>query len=386
LNASGKLDRQALPDPGVVATSVAPVEPRDELERQIAEIWRDVLLIEQVGIRDSFFDLGGHSLLAVRMFARLEQQLGVVLPLAALFEAPTIEGLAAAIRRGTRPTSGRSLVAIQPAGSSPPLFMVPGVGGSILGYHTLARLLGPDQPFYGLQSRGLDGTTRPLTRIESIASEYLAEIRQVQPSGPYHLIGMCMGGVVAYEMAQQLRASGQAVAFLGLLETWPPEGGPTATPERAMRTPALAALVVARLRLYVETFRRLHGRERLRYVGGRLRLLATLVAGRDPLRGARGELAQLAVTHANLRAFQSYVPRPYAERVVLFWAEGRKVDPGADPRQIWLELVQGGVEVRIAPGDDSGLMLTHPHVRALATQLKVCLEGAQTAASRSGRG
>ena len=193
-----------------------------------------------------------------------------------------------------------------------------------------------------------------------------------------------MGGVVAYEMAQQLRAAGEAVRFLGLLETWPPAVAPMLSPELATRVPALAALVAERLRLYFETFKRLHGRERLRYVAGRLRVLADLVARRDLLRGTRGELARSAVTHANLRAFRRYVPRPYPDRAVLFWAEGRKVDPSADLRGVWLELVQGGVEVRTAPGDDSGLMLTEPHVRALATQLKVCLEGAQPSGSRPG--
>ena len=377
LSATGKVDRRALPEPDETAAAAASVEPRDELERQLVEIWQDVLSVGRLGIRDSFFDLGGHSLLAVRMFARLEDKLGVVLPLSALFEVPTIEGLADAIRQGSRPASGRSLVAIQPAGSRPPLFVVPGVGGSVLGYHTLARLLGPEQPFYGLQSRGLDGTRQPLDSIERIASEYLAEIREVQPSGPYHLIGMCMGGVVAYEMAQQLRAAGQAVRFLGLLETWPPDVASTLPRRLAARAPALLALVATRLQLYAETLRRLRGRERLRYLGGRLKLLADLLAGRDPFRGARGELAQRAVARANLRAFGRYLPRPYHDRVVLFWAEGRQVTPGADLRRRWLELALGGVEVRTAPGDDSGLMLTEPHVRALATQLKVCLEEAQ---------
>jgi aspartate racemase len=378
LNTSGKVDRRALPDPGGVAGSGAPVEPRDDLERQIAEVWRDVLLVEHVGIRDSFFDLGGHSLLAVRMFARLEKQRGVVLPLATLFEAPTIEGLAEAIRRGTRPTSKRSLVAIQPAGGSPPLFVVPGVGGSILGYHTLARLLGLDQPFYGLQSRGLDGTTRPLTRIETIAAEYLAEIRQVQPVGPYYLMGACMGGVVTYEMAQQLRTSGQEVAFLGLLETWPPDGRATPAAELAMRAPKFAALISARLKLYVETARQLNGRELLRFVGGRLKRIGAVIVGRDPLRGVRGELSRLAVTNANLAAFQRYVPQPYSDGIVLFWAEGRKVEPADDLRRVWLDLVPRRVEVCVLPGDDSGLMLTEPHVRALATKLRECLTTART--------
>ena len=187
------------------------------------KIWQDVLAVAPVGVRDSFFDLGGHSLLAVRLFARLESELGVDLPLATLFEAPTVEGLASFVRDLVRPSVGQSLIAIQRSGSRPPIFGLPGVDGGVLGFHTLARLLGADQPFYGLQSRGLDGLGRPLTRIEDIAATGVREIRGLQSGGPYHLIGMCMGGVVAWEMARQLREAGQEVGLLALLETWPPE-------------------------------------------------------------------------------------------------------------------------------------------------------------------
>src|SRR5690606_29207624 len=115
-----------------------------------------------------------------------------------------------------------SLVAIQPDGVHPPLFLVPGIGGNVAGYADLARLLGRDQPLYGLQSRGLDGLETPFDRIEPMAAHYVSEIRKVQPTGPYYLGGACFGGAVAYEMAQQLRAAGEEIAFLMLLETWPP--------------------------------------------------------------------------------------------------------------------------------------------------------------------
>ena len=379
LGPNGKVDRRALPEPEDVSKASVRVAPRDELERQLVEIWRDVLSVGSVGIRDSFFDLGGHSLLAVRLFAQLEDRLGVFLPLATLFEVSTIEGLGALIRRGTRPASGRSLVAIQPTGSRPPLFVIPGVSGSVLGYHTLARLLGPDQPIYGLQSRGLDGTVAPLTQIEDIAASYITEIRDVRPDGPYHLVGLCMGGVVAYEMAQQLHAAGQEVALLGLIETWPPETASSVGPQRAARVPAVLRFMAERLRPYVETVRRLRGRERLRYLVGRLKVLAEIAVKRDLPRGARGELTHYAVAQANMHALQRYTPRPYPAAVVLFCAEGRPAAPGADPRLAWRELVLGGVDVRTAPGDDSGLMLTEPHVHALATQLRHCLDRAQMA-------
>ena len=385
LNVSGKVDRRALPEPAEMADGAVPVEPRDDLERRLVEIWREVLSIDRVGIHDSFFDLGGHSLLAIRVMARLENAFGVVLPLATLFEVSTIADLAHVIRQGTSPASGRSLIAIHPAGTRPPLFVVPGVGGSVLGYHLLARLLGPDQPFYGLQSRGLDGTTPPLTRIEDIASAFLEEVRQVQSDGPYHLIGMCMGGVVAYEMAQQLHAAGQKIGLLGLLETWPPQATWTSSPSGPTSVPALRGFISARLRLYVETFKSLRGIERLRYLRDRAKLLALIVVKRDLLRDARHERLVYAVTQANLAAFQRYAIRAYPGPVVLFGAEGRKLAPTVDLGLVWRDLARAGVEVYSAPGDDSGLMLTDPNVRTFATQLRACLERAQRAVSRSGR-
>jgi amino acid adenylation domain-containing protein len=382
LSASGKVDRRALPESDGRAELVqTPVEPRDELERQLVGIWQDILSVSPVGTRDSFFDLGGHSLLAVRMFARLEKKLGATLPLATLFKAPTIEGLAALIRKGTRPASTRSMVAIQPAGGRPPVFGMPGVGGTVLNYNSLARFLGLDQPFYGMQSRGLDGSEEPLTRIEDIAAEFLREIRELQPDGPYYLVGMCMGGVVAYEMAHQLRAVGQQIGLLALLETWAPAMSSARRRQRGARMPAVFGFVAGRLRLSVETLARLRGRERLRYLLGGVRLFKDIVLQRDLFPGARGELYLQAVTRANLLAFQQYEPRVYPGPVVLFRAEGRKVAPAADYRLAWRDLVTGGLQVYSAPGDDSGLMLQEPHVRVLAAHLKMCIERARTSES-----
>jgi len=382
LTTNGKVDRQALLELGAEAETVAsPVGPRDELERQLIQIWQDVLSVDLVGTRDNFFDLGGHSLLAVRLFARLAEQLRVTLPLATLFQAPTIADLAAFIRGGARPTLGRSLVLIQPHGSRPPIFGIPGVGGNVFCYHELARSLGPEQPFYGLQSRGLDGLEKPLTRIEDIAAAFLREIRAAQPKGPYYLIGSCMGGVVAYEMAQQLRAAGQEIGLLALLETWLPNSMSTGKVGMSARRAALLGFVKDRLHLYREAFVQRSLRERLRYVLKRLRLLTTILVQRDVSGGVREEFNLRVVTHANMLAFLHYKPREYPGPVVFFRAEGRDVAPAADYRLVWRDLITGGLEVYNAPGHDSGGMLTTPHVQVLASQLKRCLDRAQASAS-----
>lgn len=384
LTANGKVDRQALLELEARAETVhSQVEPRDALERQLVQIWQDVLSVGPVGIRDNFFDLGGHSLLAVRMFARLKKQLRVTLPLATLFQAPTIEDLAALIRKGVQPAPGRSLVLIQPHGSRLPVFGVPGVGGEVLCYHALAQYLGPDQPFYGLQSRGLDGREKPLTRIEDMATEFLREICEVQPEGPYYFVGQCMGGVVAYEMAQQLRAVGQEVGLLALLDTWAPEIASAHHARLEGHALAVMRFVTNRLHLYSETLARLRGRERVRYLLGRFKLLTNMLIQRDLSHEARGEFHLGVVTRANVFAFHQYTPRVYPGSAVLFRAEGRDVAPAIDYRLAWRELVTGGFEMYSAPGDNSGLMLIAPHVQTLALQLKRCLNRAQVSAAQA---
>lgn len=376
LTTNGKLNRRALPEPEAQGTAAeTSMEPADDVERQLLRIWQEVLAVSSIGPRDNFFDVGGHSLLAVRLFARIQAEMGTTLPLATLFQAPTVQGLAALIRRGGQPGAWRSLVAIQPAGSRPPVFAIPGVGGNVLGYSDLARLMAPDQPLYALQSRGLDGSEEPFTRIEHIAAHFLQEIRRVQPDGPYYLIGACMGGVVAYETAQQIRAAGHAVGLLALLETWPPvnASGRFLTPGGR----ALLDLMMDRLRLTIRMLSQLRGRRRFQYLLDRMKVVGQMVARRDAFRGDRSELYLRLVTQANLLALQQYEPRVYPGRAVLFRAEGRVVAATDDRRLAWRQLTTGGLEVCTVPGDDSGTMLEEPHVRMVASHLKEHLERAQ---------
>ena len=182
-------------------------------------MWEEVLAVRPVRIQDDFFTLGGHSLLAARLFDRIERRMGQRLPIAILFQAPTIEGLAAILRRKGWSPSWSSLVAIQTAGTRPPFFCVHAVGGNILSYRLLSRHLGAEQPFYALQSQGLDGEHPPHETVEAAAAHYVEEIRTVQPRGPYYLGGTSLGGIVAFEMAQQLVAQGERVGLLALIDT-----------------------------------------------------------------------------------------------------------------------------------------------------------------------
>lgn len=224
LTPNGKVDRTALPTPNKVNSELEKifVAPRTTTEQTLAKIWADVLNLERVGIYENFFDLGGDSFLAMRLVERVQQQFEQELPLFNLFLAPTVEQLAKTLSPSANAPSWSPLVPLQPFGSKPPFFCVHPILGVVLPYYELSRHLGPDQPFYGLQPFGLDGKQSPFTRIEEMASHYIEAVRFIQPRGPYYIGGWSFGGLVAFEMAQQLLSSGHQVALLAMLDTLAP--------------------------------------------------------------------------------------------------------------------------------------------------------------------
>ncbi|MEM9220039.1 MAG: amino acid adenylation domain-containing protein [Cyanobacteria bacterium P01_F01_bin.150] len=228
LTPNGKIDRQALPCPtGPFLQQNSYVAPRNTTELTLTQLWSDVLNVDPISVQATFFDLGGHSLLAVRLMAKIQTTFQIDLPLATLFQYPTVEQLAQQLAVGSR-AEDIALVPIQPQGNCLPLFCIHPVGGNVLCYQALSQHLGQDYPVYGLQSLGLAGQQSPLRTIEAMASHYLEEIMAVQPRGPYRLIGWSMGGVIAYEMAQQLTHRGESVELLGLIDGYsyiPPVNG-----------------------------------------------------------------------------------------------------------------------------------------------------------------
>lgn len=221
---NGKIDRARLPEPSTLPTAIDAVQtpPQDELEIQLMTIWTNVLQLPQVGLHSNYFELGGHSLQAMRLFHQIRQKLGRDLPLATLFQAPTISEQAALLRKeGWQPTWS-SLVPIQPRGRKRPFFCMHAVGGNVLSLAALAEHLGPSQPFYALQSQGLDGKQTIPATVQEMAAYYLDEIRTVQPQGPYLLSGQSSGGLVAFEAARQLHAQGEEVALLALIDSYAP--------------------------------------------------------------------------------------------------------------------------------------------------------------------
>jgi thioesterase domain-containing protein/acyl carrier protein len=353
--ATGKLRRKELAERLAPVLHEDSMAPRDELEARLARIWEDTLGTRPVGVRDNFFALGGDSLLALQLQNRIEDATGRRFPPAALLHAPTVGQLAAILRQEGGASPWTSLVPINPRGTGIPLFCVHGAAGTVFLYRHLARHLGSEQPVYGLQAVGLD-VNRPCdTRIEDMAARYIAEIRSVQPRGPYALAGICFGGLVAFEMAQQLHCQGHAVPLLAMFDA-------------PARIPLLA-----RVRGSLAHFMNSTLRERLAFLREKIRTRLTEEAWMVGLQAGRlfpGERTHTPrdVRKANVRASRDYVLRPYPGRVTVFRAT--ETTPGyEDPRLGWGRFARGGVDVYEVPGNHSSLV-EEPHVQALASKVK----------------
>jgi thioesterase domain-containing protein/acyl carrier protein len=233
LTPNGKLNRRMLPAPAPAKpdNSTDDLSPRNPIERSIADVWTRVLNRSGFSIRDDFFSLGGHSLLALRMLGEIRSRFGVEVPARRLFEVPTIEGLAdfvsERIPAATAPSPEfASLIPIQRGDASRrPLFLVPGGwGGEIefLVYGDLSRHMDAALPVWGVKARGAGTAEPPHASVAEMTADYLLEIRELQPSGPYFLAGECLGGICAYEMACQLEEAGEEVALLLLFDTTVP--------------------------------------------------------------------------------------------------------------------------------------------------------------------
>ncbi len=228
LTPSGKIDRRALPEPGATLENKSYHAPRDLLEIQLVQIWEELLQTGPVGINDNFFELGGHSLLALRLMSRIQQISDRQLPVAALFQGPTIGELGPIIRCHHHVRAWPTLVAIQPRGTRPALFCLPGIGANVIYLHGILAHLDENRPCYGLQPPGFDGTATMPETIESLAAYHIKELQTLQPRGPYHLAGHCFGGKVAFEIASQLERIGESVGLVLILDS----AAPVATIER----------------------------------------------------------------------------------------------------------------------------------------------------------
>jgi aspartate racemase len=289
--------------------------------------------VQPVGIHDNFFALGGHSLLAVRLFAQMQQQLQISVPLASLFQAPSIAQLAAVIRQGGAETSP-PLLAFRTDGSRWPLFSVH------FGGEGMARYVESDRPWYGLYLPSMDGHPDPRT-VEALAANYIKRMRLRQPAGPYVLAGSSFGGLVAFEMAQQLRHQDQEVALLVLVDP-----------------------------VYARQIRRTIWQQ-LKRPGRKIiwRLGEWFLQ-----RGRRvpSLLYQGYMNEVMIRAGRAYIPQGYPGRIVLFQA----AEDGKIPHQVWYPLATEGLDIHTVPGDHFS-MLKEPHIHTFLQGLMACLQQAE---------
>lgn len=379
LTPNGKVDRASLPSPSAEPEhdGVQAIEPRNRVELQLVAIWEQVLGITPIGVRDNFFSLGGYSLLALRMFSAIEQTFGKRLPMAVLFQAPTIEQLADVLADEGCTVRWRSLVAIQPEGKRPPLFTVPGVGGNVLVFARLAKLLGDDQPFYGLQARGLDGKEKPFMRVEEMAAHYIEEIRSVQPRGPYFIGGTCTGGLAAYEIAQQLTAQGEEV-ILAVMESWHPRSYLT----HWSRPPYLLwplLFVWMKVTTYLRLMRWLPARDWAAFWEGKLKRMWNLMHHTEAAEHQDEFLYKDQVTYATFHAVARYDLQPFRGQVLNVIASKHPLtNSGDDTRLVFGEWAMGMSRTVYLAAEDSGRLFVAPHVQELAHQLKTFWQDAET--------
>lgn len=418
LTANGKVDRRALPAIDAIALPPSPPSaPQTATEATLIGIWQELLRLNPVHPQDNFFELGGHSLLATQMTSRVRDAFGLELPLKQVFEAPTIAQLApileklrdatsdppvpplvpldrSAYRRPRSTLTSRqhesqpSTTRLQPGLAAPsappdrsplipltlgnrqsPFFCVHPMFGVVFPYLELAHLLGSDRSFYGLQPLGLDGKSPPLTRIEAIAASYIQAIRALQPQGPYFLGGWSFGGLVAFEMAQQLTQAGQPIGLLAILDTPAPchnlsffqslkflfgtalwstlpfllDYGALATDRLQFRTPWLSHWQWSAI-------------ARLMPEESRLQLLDETAIR-----------SLLPIVFANSQAAYRYVPRPYSDRITLFTATEQPDSLKNSPSLGW-DALAGEIQLHPVPGNHLSL-LKQPSVQTLAQQL-----------------
>ena len=360
------------------------------VERVIADVWRELLGVEEIARDDDFFALGGHSLAAVRLFARIRKQFAVDLPLATLFQASTLEGLANVVSESGGLDTSEAVAVIKKISATPvsvptprparaawsplvaicrgsagkrPLFCVHGAGGNVLNFKVISDRLGTDQPFYGLQAQGVDGRLAPLATVEAMAAQYVEAIRSVQPQGPYRLAGYSAGGVIAYEMAQQLNKDGQTVELLAMIDTL----SPTSAGRKISYFRKLWLMRRWSFKFAMEWPARRH-RGKMDQVHHQM-ALDQLSRG-EPL---PPELVDFYLFRNFIKAQSLYQPAPYQGSIVLFRAtEGDMQYLDAGNALGWQSTVHGDIHVTSIVGSHFSMM-SEPGVSELIAGFKTSL-------------
>ncbi|WP_306853083.1 acetoacetate--CoA ligase [Cupriavidus necator] len=346
---------------------------REQLERHLQGLWEKLFDFTPIDRNDNFFDLGGHSLLAARLLADVQQSTGRTIPLATLLFAPTIARLAAALDQAAAPPPSPNLVPVR-AGAGAPLFLVHGASGSVMECWGMVNALQTSRPVYGLQARGLDGEQPTQRRVEDMAASYIEQIRTLQPSGPYALAGYSFGGLVAFEMAQQLTRAGEHVELLCLLDTY--------VCEHFLPWRAWVRYYCSYPGWQLRKLRAVSAAQRVRYLRYALRRAAEGVGMRRGRITCRPDAfteslppALQQVRETMGRAMTTYRPRPYHAGPVLYLRAAVRQQHRGDPLSLWRRVARGGLTVAEVPCTHFDMVL-EPNLQVVAAILDQGLAGA----------
>jgi amino acid adenylation domain-containing protein len=377
-NANGKLDRKALPSADAGASSdwihstaanlADYVPPRDVIERQLADIWQTTLGLPHISIRANFFSLGVGSLAALRLITKMNRIYAMELGLASLISASTIEQIAELIRTRFAPNTDSSVVPLQPYGPRPPLYIVHGVGGNVVNFYGLSMRVGKDQPVYGIQSQALVANQPALLHLKDMAAHYIADIRKVQPRGPYHLLGYSFGGTVALEIAHQFRAAGEEVAFLGMIDSKSKD-----YEEQLAQMTSVQTKINRRVNRFRGNTGSLDPKSRAKYIYEKIstRSIRFACLAAATLHIKRVPAFMRSAYDINYVAVQKYKLRPYDGRLILFRASWQGEEEGE--RDLgWGSIFSQGVEIHDLPGDHERIFL-EPNIDQLANSLRESL-------------
>lgn len=348
--------------------------PFTKTEKLLSDIWSEFLLSENIGLNDNFFELGGHSLIAVEVMMRIERETGKKLPLSTLFKYPTIKKLATLLQSDKKETAYKSLVPIKSSGSKMPVYIIHGSGLNILNFKGIALHVDEEQPVYGLQAKGLDGSDEILSKMEEIAAYYISEVLEHNPQGPYAIAGYSFGGYVGIEMARQLRLMGKEVKMLAMFDT-------NAETQNADRTTIekASAEVTRQLKKLSWISKSLVNRPeatvkyQLKFVYNKIKSAAArfgLVTKKEPA-GYLLEIKRIGEQHDI--AYNNYKIQPFDGAIDLFKAKTR-VYFVEDPKFLgWKKIALKGVRVHEVPGDHK-TMLLNPNDREFARALQNALD------------
>jgi acetoacetyl-CoA synthetase len=306
--------------------------PTSAMLELLTPIWQRVLQLSSVGVDDNFFDLGGDSALALQLFNEIAVACGRELPPVMIYHAPTIAALAALLEQPVAPHVP-PLVQLKAGTKEPPIFIAHGLGGSVIDFYQVVKHVQTAHAIHGMQAKGIDGAEEPFDCIEDMARYSLDAIRELQPHGPYHLIGFSLGGLVTLEMAQQLIADGEKIGLLAMLDSYPHVS-----------------------RLSREQRVRLWTRQMWRRIAKRLQWLGVS----PPYQTTVDVALSPALQHfrdTSYLALERYQPRFYPGKIS-FVRAAIPTDFPADPAAVWTPLARE-FDLQTVPGDHVGIMTTH---------------------------